>query len=251
MTTTPPLMKTLLISGGASGIGLATVKQFLENGYQVTVLDRQDMPFSHPALDVIQCDLVDIPKLMGAIDQASKKILTLDALVCSAGIHFSATIENSSEDDYERIFSINFKSAFLLTKHLLPLMKHKGGSIVYVGSDQNFIGKPNSMLYGASKAALGSLAKTTALDYASYNIRANLVAAGTIETPLYHHAVERYCARSGARLADVHKAEALEQPLGRLGQPEEVASLIYYLCTPLAAFITGAMIPIDGGYTAQ
>ena len=93
------------------------------------------------------------------------------------------------------------------------------------------------------------MAKTTALDYASYNIRANAVCPGTIETPLYHSAIDKYCASSGADKAQVHAAEAALQPLGRLGQPEEVAQLVLFLASDKAGFITGSLQVIDGGYT--
>ena len=102
-----------------------------------------------------------------------------------------------------------------------------------------------------TKHALASLAKTTAIDYAPFNIRSNIVCPGTIETPLYTKAVEAYCARSGADLAEVHQAEASEQPLGRIGQPKEVAAMVAYLASDEAGFVTGAMLPIDGGYTAR
>jgi NAD(P)-dependent dehydrogenase (short-subunit alcohol dehydrogenase family) len=99
--------------------------------------------------------------------------------------------------------------------------------------------------------ALASMAKPTALDYASFNIRANAVCPGTIETPLYHQAIDNYCERSGADKATVHAEEAALQPLGRLGQPEEVAELVYFLASDKAKFITGSLQVIDGGYTAQ
>jgi len=95
------------------------------------------------------------------------------------------------------------------------------------------------------------MAKTTALDYASFNIRANAVCPGTIETPLYHQAIDKYCQRSGADKKQVHREEEQLQPLGRLGQPEEVAELVLFLASDKAKFITGSLQVIDGGYTAQ
>lgn len=95
------------------------------------------------------------------------------------------------------------------------------------------------------------MAKTTALDYAPFNITANAVCPGTIETPLYHQAINKYCEKSGANKAEVHQEEQQLQPLGRLGQPEEVADLVYFMCSEQARFITGSLQVIDGGYTAQ
>ena len=102
-----------------------------------------------------------------------------------------------------------------------------------------------------SKAALASLAKTTALDYAKYQIRANAICPGTIETPLYHKAINSYVAKSGADINQVHAEEAALQPIGRLGQASEVAALAYFLASDEAKFITGSLQVIDGGYTTQ
>jgi NAD(P)-dependent dehydrogenase (short-subunit alcohol dehydrogenase family) len=122
---------------------------------------------------------------------------------------------------------------------------------LFIASDQAVIGKTHSFAYNMSKHALASMAKTTALDYASYNIRANAICPGTIETPLYHKAIDRYCAKSGADKTAIHAEEAAQQPLGRIGQAEEVASLALYLASDDASFITGSLQMIDGGYTAK
>jgi NAD(P)-dependent dehydrogenase (short-subunit alcohol dehydrogenase family) len=131
------------------------------------------------------------------------------------------------------------------------MKKHGAGAIVVMGSDQSFVGKRNSFAYGLTKSALASVAKTTALDYAPFNIRVNAVCPGTIETPLFHNAIDKYVAASGANKREVVKEEAAAQPIGRLGQPEDVAELTYFLCSEKASFITGSLHAVDGGYTAQ
>jgi 2-keto-3-deoxy-L-fuconate dehydrogenase len=125
------------------------------------------------------------------------------------------------------------------------------GAIILMASDQALIAKHNSFAYNLSKSALASMAKTTALDYAKYNIRVNAVCPGTIETPLFHQAIAKYVAQSGRDIDEVHQEEAAQQPLGRLGQPQEVADLCYFLASDKAKFITGSLQLIDGGYTAQ
>jgi len=173
-------------------------------------------------------------------------------LVSNAGIHFSGNIENTSESNFDRVMNINVRGAYAAIKAVLPNMKtHKNGAIILMASDQALIAKQNSFAYNISKAALASMAKTTALDYASFNIRANAVCPGTIETPLYHQAIDNYCQRSGADKRQVHLDEEQLQPLGRLGQPEEVAELVLFLASDKAKFITGSLQVIDGGYTAQ
>ena len=132
------------------------------------------------------------------------------------------------------------------------MRKNKRGAIVLVSSEQALVGKKNSAIYGATKAAIAQLAKSTALDYAKYGIRVNCVCPGTIDTPLYQKAINNYAKKTGLSLHDIEQDEADQQPLGRVGQAQEVAELIYFLsCNDKAGFITGSIHLIDGGYTAQ
>ncbi|ODN44002.1 oxidoreductase [Piscirickettsia litoralis] len=230
------------------GIGAAVMQKFLAEGAQVYNLDLQPGEYG----TYLSCDVRDGLQVNSAIETVIEQAGQVDVLVSNAGIHFSATIEGSSETDYQRVMDINVKGAFLSVKAIITQMrKQQSGNIVLISSEQALVGKPNSTLYGMSKAAIASLAKTTALDYAKFNIRANAVCAGTIETPLYHQAIDNYCKRSGANKAEVHQEEADLQPLGRIGQPAEVAELVYFLASDKAAYITGSLQVIDGGYTAR
>ncbi|MGB0835715.1 MAG: SDR family NAD(P)-dependent oxidoreductase [Psychrobium sp.] len=242
------MQKIAIVTGGSAGIGLATVKKFLDNDYLVYNLDITPSILGH----FIKCDLRNGEQVMSHIESISDEHGRIDALICNAGIHFSGTIEDTSEEDFDRVFDINVKGAYWSIKGALPSMKsNKQGAIVIIGSDQSMIAKGNSFAYNLSKHALASMAKTTALDYASYNIRVNALCPGTIETPLYHKAIDSYCLRSGANKAQVHSEEEALQPLGRLGQPEEVANFAYFLASDEAGFITGSLQTIDGGYTTQ
>lgn len=244
--------KIAIISGGSSGIGLATAQKFSENGYTVYSLDINTPQINVQNLVHIYCDIAKVSDIKHAANVISNSTSTINALVCNAGIHYSNTIEATTENDFDRVMAINLKGSFFLTQTFLPFMKkQKAGAIVFVGSDQSLISKKNSAIYGATKAALASLAKSTALDYADFGIRSNLVAVGTVDTPLYQTAIKNYCAKTGVDIDDVHQMEAQQQPLNRIGLPHEVANLIYFLCSDEAAFITGAIYPIDGGYTAQ
>lgn len=239
--------KTCIITGGSSGIGLSIVKLFQENNYHVFNLDLSHSTFG----EFCQCDVTDINQVTDIIDKISKA-QAIDVLVSNAGIHFSANIENTTEDDFDKVFNINVKGAYAAVKAVLPSMKiNRNGAIILMSSDQALIAKHNSFAYNLSKAALASMAKTTALDYAAFNIRANAVCPGTIETPLYHQAIDKYCQKSGASKVEIHKEEESLQPLKRLGQPEEVAELVLFLASNKAKFITGSLQVIDGGYTAQ
>jgi hypothetical protein len=241
------MKKVCIITGGSSGIGLSISSLFERNNYLVFNLD-----LTPSAVGIFQqCDVTDAEQVKTIIDSISSEH-TIDVLVSNAGIHFSASIEDTTEDDLDRVLSINVKGAFSAVKAVLPNMKkNQNGAIILMSSDQALIAKHNSFAYNLSKTALASMAKTTALDYAQYNIRANAVCPGTIETPLYHKAIDNYCEKSGANKETVHQEEAILQPLNRLGQPEEVAELVLFLASNKAKFITGSLQVIDGGYTAQ
>ncbi len=241
------MKKTCVITGGSSGIGLSIVKLFEKNDYLVFNLDLSPSSFG----EYCYCDVTNVSQVTDIINNISKE-RSIDVLVSNAGIHFSANIENTSEDDFDKVFNLNVKGAYAAIKAVLPTMKAKNnGAIIIMSSDQALVAKHNSFAYNLSKAALASMAKTTALDYATFNIRANAVCPGTIETPLYHHAINNYCQKSGANKAEIHKEEESLQPLNRLGQPEEVAELVLFLASDKAKFITGSLQVIDGGYTAQ
>lgn len=245
------MKKTCIVTGGSSGIGLSIVQRFSEQGYQVFNLDLQASSIKSLRCYDIKCDISNVAQVTEIIYNIAKTN-TIDVLVSNAGIHFSANIENTSEADLDKVLNINVKGAYAAVKAVLPNMKtNKNGAIILMASDQAIIAKQNSFAYNMSKMALASMAKTTALDYASFNIRANAVCPGTIETPLYHQAIDNYCQRSGADKSAVHAEEASLQPLGRLGQPEEVAELVYFLASDKAKFITGSLQVIDGGFTAQ
>lgn len=171
-----------IVTGGSAGIGLASCERLVALGYQVYNLDLVD---AGPA-KYIACDVTDQAQVEAAVKQVIAEHQQIDAIVSNAGVHFSGSIETTSEQDFDRVMAINVKGAYYLLQAAIPAMKQQGGAIVLVGSDQSLIAKRNSFAYNMSKAAIASMAKTTALDYAEFGIRANAVCPGTIETPLYH-----------------------------------------------------------------
>ncbi len=240
------MKKIAIVTGGSKGIGLAIIEKFISQDYRVYNLDLIEGSKG----EFVACDVSNFEQVTSVIADIAKNEQCIDCLVCNAGIHFSGSIENTTEQQFDHLFAINVKGAYAAIQAVLPSMKSKnGGAIVIIASDQAVIAKQNSFAYNLSKHALASLAKTTALDYAQYNIRANALCPGTIETPLYHHAIDKYCQQSGSDKNEVHAAEAALQPLGRLGQPHEVADYAFFLASEQAAFITGSLQMIDGGYT--
>lgn len=242
--------KVCVVTGGSKGIGAAVCDKFNQAGYQVFNLDLSPHT-ADTKTQWIECDVAQQSSVQQAFEQISQIVGHIDCLVSNAGIHLSANIEETTEAQFDNLFAINVKGAMFATQACLPKLKQSRGSIVYVASDQAIVGKRNSFAYNLSKASLASMAKTTALDYASYGVTANAVCPGTIETPLYHNAIDKYVASSGADAEQVHAEEAALQPLGRLGQADEVAELILFLASDKARFITGSLHAIDGGYTAQ
>lgn len=245
-------MQTLIITGGSSGIGAAIVDKFLKNNYLVHNLDLKDNPIFQINSNYVhhQIDITNNTKLENIIVAISKDN-QISTVIANAGKHLSANIENTTDDELHTLLNLNLLSAYYLIKYTVPHMKKNGGSIITIGSDQSLIAKNNSTVYGMTKTALASLTKSIALDYAKHNIRANCIAAGTIDTPLYQEAIKRYSDKSGISLTEIEKSEAREQPIGRIGMPSEVAELAFFLSQDNVKYLTGTVIPIDGGYTTK
>lgn len=243
--------KNILITGASSGIGLATAKLFSEHGYNVFGIDIQEPLEKLKNFTHIHCDLANTRE----IDKKLKNILSknpIDILVNNAGIFFAATIEDTTEEDFHKVVDTNFTSTFFVLKNVLPYMKQQGyGSVVLVSSEQALVGKRHMAIYGATKGAIAQLAKSTALDYAKHGIRINCVCPGTIDSPLYRQAIKNHSKLAGINIKEIEAEDISLQPLGRIGKPEEVAELIYFLASDKASFITGANYVIDGGYTTQ
>jgi len=240
------MKQVAIVTGGSQGIGLAISQLFINEGYRVYNLDI----LKSNTGEFIYCDMSNFADVTAAVNQVIDREGQIDTLICNAGIHLSGSIEETSEAQFDQLFAINVKGAYAAIQASLATMKlQQSAAIVIISSDQAIIGKNNSFAYNLSKHALASICKTTALDYASFNIRVNAICPGTIETPLYHKAIDKYCAQSGASKEDIHKAEQALQPLGRLGQPDEVAQFALFLAGDKASFITGSLHSIDGGYT--
>ncbi|MCC2626077.1 MAG: oxidoreductase [Burkholderiales bacterium] len=245
-------MQIAVVSGGSSGIGAACVSKFLQNNYFVYNLDIANANISHENYKYIKTDVRNSNEIKQSINSIIHESKKIDTLIVSAGKHLSADIESTSDEQLMELINLNILGAFWLIQATIPHMKSKeAGTIITLGSDQSTIAKNNSSVYGMTKAAMASLAKSTALDYAKFNIRVNCIGAGTIDTPLYRAAIVKYSERSGLPLAEIEQEEDMLQPIGRIGRPEEIADLAYFLAGDNSSFITGALIPIDGGYIAR
>jgi NAD(P)-dependent dehydrogenase (short-subunit alcohol dehydrogenase family) len=245
--------KTIIITGGSSGIGAATVALFSGTGAKVYVLDKKKLAdVTSQSIHYLECDVSNVDEVKLSIHTILQKNPKIDYLFCNAGIHLFANIEESSNEAMQKVIATNLMGTIYCLQQVLPRMKQQGfGSIVLMASDQAFIAKEQCAIYGASKAAIAQLAKSTALDYAAYGIRVNCVCPGTIDTPMYQAVLEKFQQKTGLTLAAIREAVAEKLPLKRVGKPEEVAQLVGFLCSDAAAFMTGVLVNVDGGYTIQ
>ena len=239
-----------VITGASSGIGKATLELLRNEGSLVYNLDI--IPSSQSDPYFIDCDVSNRLNVEQAIKTIYDKEKRIDFLFSNAGRHLFANIEDTSYEQLESLVGINLMGTFFLLKTVIPLMKlQEKGSIVLMGSDQSFVGKASSAVYGMTKGAIAQLAKSTAIDYAPFNIRVNCICPGTIQTPLLDNAVKQFVAQSGQEATAVYASLDSVQPLGRVGRPDEIAKAVRFLFSDDSSFITGALIAADGGYTCQ
>lgn len=239
-----------VVTGATSGIGKATLELLRNEGSLVYNLDN--VAGAQPDPYFIDCDVSNRVGVEQAIKTIYDKEKRIDFLFSNAGRHLFANIEDTSFEQLETLVGINLMGTFYLLKTVIPLMKQQQkGSVVLMGSDQCFVGKSNSSVYGMTKGAIGQLTKSTAIDYAPFNIRVNCICPGTIQTPLLDNAVTQFVNQSGQEASEVYAALDAAQPLGRIGRPEEIASTVRFLFSDDSSFITGALIAADGGYTCQ
>jgi len=243
--------KVAIVSGGAMGIGEATARKLAGLGAAVAIFDI-DHDAGHKSAaaiakggaicDFFCCNVSVATEVAQAVDAAVRKFGGIDILVSNAGIQLYGDAVTTTEEEWDRLMRINLKGCFLVSKFVVPHLLKRGGAIVIVGSVQSMTAISNSVAYVASKHGLLGLTRAMSLDYAQNGIRVNCVCPGAIDTPML---------RWAASLADdpekVIQTCNRMHPLGRIGKAEEVADAIVYLASPMASFITGAALLVDGG----
>jgi NAD(P)-dependent dehydrogenase (short-subunit alcohol dehydrogenase family) len=240
--------KVGLVIGGASGMGNAVVRLMGQEGVRTHVLDIKETKDG-----IFQsCDVRDYDQVRHCIQQIVTQDGRIDLLFIAAGVHLFANIEDTSIEEFERVLSINLKGPFYVLKEVLPVMrKQRYGNVVLMGSDQVFIGKGSSTVYGLSKAALGQLTKSTAIDYAPYQVRVNCICPGTIDTPMVAPTVQRFHQASGIPIDEIYASLRKAQPIQRLGTPDEIGRAVMFMLSDDCPYMTGALLSVDGGYTCQ
>ena len=242
--------KVVIVTGGASGIGLATVKAFCKNGAKVVIADlshhgqtvSDELNQQGFTTSYFQIDVRNEQENKDLIQHTVDTFSGLDIVFANAGVAMDAPIDQLSLDRWQKTIDINLTAVYLVDKYAIEywLAENKQGVIVNCGSIHSWVGKKGVTAYAAAKAGVKLLTQTLAIDYAAKGIRINAVCPGYIDTPLLSAADER----QKETLAKLH-------PIGRLGQPEEVANVVLFLASDKASFVNGTAILVDGGYTAQ
>ena len=241
--------KTAIITGGASGIGLACARLFTREGARVAIFGRRQDRLDQARKQIgdsvlaVQGDITHEQDIQRLVDTTLKELGQVDILINNAGTFTGGPLHETDAEAWDRVFNTNMTGVFQLTRRVLPSMVEQGsGSIIHISSILGMVAMPQTAAYNASKGALNQFSKSIAVEYGAQGIRSNALCPGMIETEMTEEL------RSDTALM----AEFLKgYPLGRFGQPEEVAQACLFLASDESAFITGTTLPIDGGYTAM
>ena len=245
------MKKTVIVTGAASGLGKAIAMRFGKEGYNVVVSDIEKEPAEKVVKAIeknggtaffIKADVSKKEACEKLVKETVKKYGGLQAAINNAGIGGEMELSaDYSQESYEKVIAINQNGVFYGCQAQIPAMiKSGGGAIVNMSSILGSVGSPQSVAYVMAKHAVVGLTQTTAIEYAQKGVRINSVGPGYIQTPLLD------------QIDDEMKKQLIQQhPIGRLGKPEEVANLVYWLSSEEASFVTGSYYTIDGGYTAK
>jgi len=239
--------KNIIVTAAAQGIGKATAEMFAKEGANVIATDineekLNDLGENNPQLQTIKLDATN--KI--DVENFCKSIQDIDVLFHAVGFVHHGTLLDCSDEEFHRSINVNIYSAYLMSYNLIPKMleKNKGNIILVSSAASNVKGAPNRFIYGTTKAALNGFVKAIAVDYVNKGIRCNAILPGTVETPSWEGRVNMADDPVQAR-----KDFIARQAMGRLAQPEEIASLATYLASDESDFITGTHNLIDGGWT--
>lgn len=241
--------KVAVVTGGNSGIGLATAKAFVREGARVAITGRNDETLKAaqkelgPDALVLKADMSKVPEIVSAMDQIKRRFDRIDALFVNAGIGKFVPLEEVTEEFFDWTIATNLKGLFFTVQKAAPLFA-KGAAVVLNGSVNAHKGMPASTVYGATKAAVVNLAKTLSADLLQRGVRVNVVSPGPIETPIFD--------RMGLPPDQARQTREWiisQVPLKRFGHPDDIANAVLYLSSPASAYVVGTELIVDGGMT--
>jgi NAD(P)-dependent dehydrogenase (short-subunit alcohol dehydrogenase family) len=240
------MKKVAIITGGASGIGLAIARKFVKEGITTVIVGRDKKKLKEACSEMgknahlVVCDLADLDSIPSLVQSVIDKFGRIDILVNNAGINMKKEIGDVTDDDYQKIILTNQTSTFSLIREVAGFMKEQeSGSILNISSMASLYGLPFVIAYTASKSAIEGMTRAMAVELSPDGIRVNCIAPGFIKTNMSSVALDKDPERKKKVLS--------RTPLGRLGRTEEVANAAYFLVSDEASYITGVVLPVDGG----
>lgn len=243
--------KNIIVTGGASGIGLAIVRRFASEGGRVTILDynadagkevTELLKREGLVVSFIRCNVANESEVQDALGGVAHP----DVLINNAGVAHVGNIELTSEQDVDQLYSINVKGVFHCTKAVIPKMVAQGGGVILnMASVAGVVGIPDRFAYSMTKGAVIGMTLSIARDYVSKKIRCNAISPARVHTPF----VDGFLAKNyPGKEKEMYEKLAATQPVGRMGEPDEVASMALYICSEEGSFLTGCNFPVDGGF---
>lgn len=235
-----------IVTGGASGIGFAISRKFVENGIKVVLIGRDKTRLKlacetlGPSADFLGCDLSVLGDVPGVVKTIKEKHGRIDILVNNAGVHLKKPVHEVTDEEFHKVITTNETAMFALTREVSRIMKDQcSGVILNISSMASQYGIPYVIAYTASKSAIEGMTRALAVELAEFRIRVNCLAPGFIKTNMSSLALDKDPERKKKVLS--------RTPLGRLGKPEEVADAAWFLVSPASSYITGVILPVDGG----
>ena len=235
--------KNALVTGGSSGIGKAIAETLKIQGANVYVIDLNEIESNtSQGINTIKTDITSLDNLKNVLKKVPDRI---DLLINNAGVGLVGNVENTEEEDFDRLYKVNVKGVYNCLKTFIPNMKANGGAIINMASIVSHVAVNNRFAYTMTKGAVHAMTFSIAKDYIHEGIRCNSVSPARVHTPF----VDDYLSKNyPGQEKEMFKNLSKTQPLGRMGKPEEIANLVLYLCSDEASFITGSDFSIDGGF---